>query len=224
MTVSNQKNVASYVGNGIVKEFTAPFKFFEQKNIEVYVSSESQPVKKLVLNDDYFVFGENEENGGSVIFKKAPQAGEKVVIVRVIEMTQEVDYRENEVFPAKTHERTLDKLTMIAQQISERISRCLSLGITSDENPDQILPEIFDARAVCIGKAQEAFEHAGVSADAAAFAEAEAIRAKEEADSIKESVMTSPVFRRLYLLTQQEYDALAPGEKADEENLYYIKG
>ncbi len=145
MTVSTSINKVSYKGNGIVKEFAIPFYFLDASDIEIWLVSETIAERKLELGSEYAVFGSGNLNGGSVTLTFIPANGERLTILRNVAMTQEVDYRENEIFPAETQERALDKLTMITQQNAEKLTRTLTLGVTSEENPDEIIPRIFEA-------------------------------------------------------------------------------
>lgn len=156
MTVSNSSNKATYLGNGIVKEFTIPFKFFKNSEIEVYFRSEVIVQKKLVENIDYTVSGAGDENGGSVTLNETPQTGDKIVILRIIAMTQEIDYQENEIFPAETQERALDKLTMLIQQLDEKTSRAVILPVTGDGTPEEAVEEVLAAQEQAAISAQNA--------------------------------------------------------------------
>ena len=67
----------------------------------------------------------------------APLAtNERLTILRAVPATQEADYVQNDAFPAESHERALDKLTMIAQQQAEQLSRTLRLGVSVNTNPE----------------------------------------------------------------------------------------
>ena len=55
----------------------------------------------------------------------------KIVIMRNVPLTQETDYVEGDAFGAETHEAALDKLTMIAAQISEVADRSIKVQETS---------------------------------------------------------------------------------------------
>lgn len=145
MTVSTSINKVSYKGNGIVKEFAVPFYFLDASDIEIWLVSETMPERKLEFESEYGVSGAGDLNGGSVTLNFIPAIGDRLTILRNIPMTQEIDYRENEIFPAETQERALDKLTMIAQQNAEKLTRTLTLGVTSEEDPDAIIPRIFEA-------------------------------------------------------------------------------
>ena len=173
MTVSSTTNKTGYEGNGIVSEFAIPFYFLKETDIEVWFVSKTVAEKRLDYGTDYTVSGAGNQNGGSVTLAEAPAVGDKITVARVVPMTQEVDYRENEIFPAETQERALDKLTMMVQQNAEKLTRSLTLGITSSENPDEILPRIFEAE----------IETAN-SASAAAQSEANAKSHEESAASV----------------------------------------
>lgn len=55
----------------------------------------------------------------------APMTGAQIIINRVVPVTQETDYVANDPFPAESHERALDKLTMLVQQAFSYLSRAL---------------------------------------------------------------------------------------------------
>jgi hypothetical protein len=62
------------------------------------------------------------------------------VIRRVISATQEVDYLSGDTFPAETHERALDRLTMLAQQNEASIAR--ALVFPTSESTSGVLPTV----------------------------------------------------------------------------------
>ncbi len=179
MTVSSSINKVSYVGNGIVKEFAVPFKFFENADLEVYFKTENIAQKKLVENEDYTVVGAGNENGGTVTLTDVPQTGDKVVILRVVPMTQEIDYQENEIFPAETQERALDKLTMEIQQLNEKTSRAVIVPVTGDGTPEEIVEEVLQAQSDTYELAAEA----AASAQNAQTALSGALAAQASAES-----------------------------------------
>ena len=56
-------------------------------------------------------------SGGNLVFATAPANDAQIVIMREVPLTQETNYRENEVLPAETLERNFDKLMMLVQQL-----------------------------------------------------------------------------------------------------------
>ncbi|WP_054650171.1 hypothetical protein [Salidesulfovibrio brasiliensis] len=77
-----------------------------------------------------------------------PAEGEALVIRRNPAIVQEVDYMENGPFPAETHERALDRLTMICQSLSERLDRAVSLRVSSAVSGVE-MPDPQDGAALC---------------------------------------------------------------------------
>lgn len=180
MTVSSQINKISYVGNGTTKEFAIPFYFFDESHIEVYFLSKGME-KSLEPVKDYSLTGAKRKEGGSLIMAQAPEYDEMLTILRVVPMTQEVDYRENEIFPSETHEMALDKLTMEVQQLSEKLTRTLTLSVTSNGNPDEIIPEIFRAEKNAVNCSVAASASAATALLEAERSESAALQAQDEA-------------------------------------------
>ena len=238
MTVASTLNQISYTGHGVVSEFAIPFKFFQDNEIEVYMVSPVLAETRLTLGNDYSVSGAGEEQGGTLTMTVPPEADEKITVVRVVPMTQEVDYRENEIFPAETQERALDRLTMMIQQHAEKFGRTLTLGITSEDNPDEIIPRIFEAEinaanSAC-ASAESAVSSANQAAEAAARASDSASSASESAASAAEAqaivdsftatgeTIISPTVRYFRIVTAAEYAAAPSEQKTSPAYLWFI--
>lgn len=140
MTISTTGSRVSYNGNGVTTGFAFPFRFLENDDLVVELVGVSGVVTTLVLNTDYTVTGADEDAGGNVTMVVAPASGERLVIHRVVEATQEVDYISGDPFPAETHERALDKLTMLAQQNSEVATRAIVIPSYDPSNLTVELP------------------------------------------------------------------------------------
>jgi len=78
------------------------------------------------------------ETGFTVTLDEGIEGG-ILSIRREVKSTQEMHYREGNDFPAASHERALDKLTMISQQFDEKLNRTLRLKL-SDESVDMEMP------------------------------------------------------------------------------------
>ena len=70
-----------------------------------------------LLNTDYVVNGEGNPDGGHIVMSWAVPITSTVTIYRDIAATQLTSYEEADAFPAKSHERALDKLTYLVQQV-----------------------------------------------------------------------------------------------------------
>lgn len=126
MTISTTTSRISYNGNGVTTIFAVPFRFFANTDLVVQLVTVSTGASTtLILGTHYTVTGADDEDGGSLTMVTAPAVGQRLVIRRVIAATQEVDYVAGDPFPAETHERALDRLTMLAQQGGEVNARAL---------------------------------------------------------------------------------------------------
>lgn len=136
MTVSSTiSRSGPYAGAGTTGPFAVGFRFLEDAHLRV-VKTNSQGVDAdLILGIDFFASGAGEANG-SVILVAPLATNERLTILRAVPATQEADYVQNDAFPAESHERALDKLTMIAQQQAEQLSRTLRLGVSVNTNPE----------------------------------------------------------------------------------------
>ena len=134
MTVSTTVNKVSYTASAAQTTFAYTFKIFADGDLKVYVNSTQK-----TLTTDYTVTGAGDVGGGNIVFGTGLSASDSVVIERVLDLTQGVDYVENDAFPAETHEGALDRLTYIEQQQQEELGRALKVS-TTDETSSMELP------------------------------------------------------------------------------------
>lgn len=132
MTVSNSENKVFYTGNGVATTFAIPFHFLDTGHLKVFQMSNGVQTERT----DWTV------SGGNLVFDVAPSSNSQFVIIRKVPFTQETDYRENEVLPAETLERNLDKLTMQVQQLKEQADRAVTMDLFSDAEPSVLVGKI----------------------------------------------------------------------------------
>lgn len=128
MTITATPRRVEYTGDGGTTEFTVPFRFFD---VEVYLDGSLQ-----TTGADYFVSQDGVGGEGTVVFNAPVTSGTGVVIVGSTARTQTVDYVNNDDFPAEVHEAALDRLTMIAQEVTELFNRSLRAPITNASVPE----------------------------------------------------------------------------------------
>ncbi len=135
MSLSSVTSKVIYVGDGATLIFPYTFKVFAEGDLTVSdynVATGSSTV--LTLNTDYLVDGVGIDAGGNVTLSGSYTSlptGSKLVIQREMDLTQEVDYVENDPFPAQTLENALDKITMITQQLQEQCDRAVKSDIST---------------------------------------------------------------------------------------------
>ncbi|MDD3311303.1 phage tail fiber protein [Pseudodesulfovibrio sp.] len=130
MTIASTISKTLYAGNGSTTAFAIPFPFIANQDLEVVLSG-ADGERVLTLGTDYQLSGAGESGGGTCTLTTPPATGETLVIRRDPAPVQEVDYVENDAFPASTHEGALDKLTMICQALAERLDRTITFRVSS---------------------------------------------------------------------------------------------
>jgi len=126
LTVSTSTSRADYTGNGSTTAFAVPFYFLDNTHLTVLRTQISTgAITTLALTTDYTVTGAGNPAGGTVTCVVAPTNGQKLSILRNVPLTQLNTYVPNDPFPAASHERALDQLTMEVQQLDEITDRAL---------------------------------------------------------------------------------------------------
>lgn len=153
MTLAATSNRVLYDCDGTTTAFPFTFKIFDEDDITVILLDDDDNETTLVTPTNYTVTktGNDFDSGGNVetqvlsggtFIPYAYPVGYKILIIREIELNQET------VFPlaAESYEDTLDRLTMITQQIEEKVGRSPKFKITSSESDVEI--EDLEAGAV----------------------------------------------------------------------------
>ena len=175
MTVSTITNKVSYIGNGISKNFAIPFPFLAQEHLKVY----------QLLNDIRTERTDWTLSGGNMVFETAPSENAQIVIIREVPLTQETDYRENEILAAETLERNFDTLTMQVQQLKEQADRAITVDVFDNTQASELLPSIRTAVSNAAAYAAEAAQQAEIAVDSAQTATAQAnIAAGKAAEAV----------------------------------------
>lgn len=148
MTISTTASRISYNGNGSTTAFSFPYRFLTNADLTVIKVAADGTETTLTLNTNYTVTGADDDAGGTVTVSVAPLSGQRLVIYRSVSITQEVDYITGDAFPAETHERALDRLTMVAQQHQDAIDRSAKLSETSTADADTLIANINSLAAI----------------------------------------------------------------------------
>jgi hypothetical protein len=125
MTVESTISRAQYATNGTTGPWTVPFYFLADDDLQVIYTDASGNETVLTLTTGYLVTGAGVADGGTVTTTTAYAAGGYITVLRDVDPLQETDYTDTDSFPADTHERALDRLTMLIQQLKEVTDRAL---------------------------------------------------------------------------------------------------
>ena len=186
MTISTTDSRISYNGNGVTTVFSFPYRFLANGDLVVVEVSAAGVETTKTLTTDYTLTGAGDDAGGSVTMLVAPASGTRLVIYRDTEVVQETDYISGDPFPAETHERALDRLTMIAQEISPAAARAIKVPVGDPTSLSTILPAAVDRldRFIAFDATTGAVELSTVTQTQVASAVAAAYAAGSTADAV----------------------------------------
>ena len=128
MTIENAKLTITHIAVLGETTFAYDFLVLAKKDMYIYIGG----VPYLAGFD---ITGLGDNAGGTIILDiaiTAEQAGKDVYIVRVVDFDQLIDYTAYDAFPAESHERSLDKLTMMVQQNGFALTRAIAIPLTED--------------------------------------------------------------------------------------------
>jgi hypothetical protein len=143
MAVTSATSSISYTGNAsTVTSYAVPFLFLENSHLSAIAKVIATGVETVVTLTNHT--GTGDISGGTVRTAVAVPATSTLTISRTVPATQTTSYAEGGDFPAASHERALDKLTMLGQQIARSISRTVRLSDAAPEtSPLPVLPNRF---------------------------------------------------------------------------------
>ena len=170
MTVSSQTNKIRIVGNGVASAFPLPFRFFANSEVSaLFVERATGVTTPASIGADYTLTGagEPEVNGNAtgVLTTTVPLASTRdLIILRTLPTIQSTDIVNQGEFFASTHEDVFDRITMIAQQQQEELSRAVKTSVSDTITPDQLLDSIRQSEQNAVAAAASASSSAASAA------------------------------------------------------------
>ena len=135
MTISSTTSRWVYNGDGSSLSFGYDNRIFAATDLKVYV--DGQPV-----TTGFTVSGVDAAEGGAVTFAVPPPVGQNnVLIERDVPAVQLTRYPANDLFPSSAHERALDRLTVLIQQLQAQLRRTVGVARSSVYGGSLTLPE-----------------------------------------------------------------------------------
>jgi hypothetical protein len=132
MAVQSATSRIQYAGNNsTVTSYAVPFVFLENSHLQA-IARTSAGVESAVTLTNHT--GAGDVNGGTVRTAVAVPATSTLTIFRDVPITQTTQYQEGGDFPAASHERALDKLTQVAQQLDRGLERTIRFSESSQSN------------------------------------------------------------------------------------------
>lgn len=144
MTISSTNRKAGpYSGNDSTTVFPFAFNVFESGDVYVVRADSSGAETVLVLDSGYTVLLNADQDanpGGSVTLPAVLATGYTLVIASKLENLQTTELTSQGGFYPKVITNALDRLTILVQQIDEKVRRAVKYGITSTLPENQALP------------------------------------------------------------------------------------
>jgi lysophospholipase L1-like esterase len=145
MAVSSTLNKQIYTGNGTTKIFDYTFYTLAEGDLKLYLTNITTGAEtEITTNYDVSPAGDGfPTSSGTVTY---PVVGDpitsnyKFTILRTMDGLQPTVYDNNTSLKPKVIEKSFDRITMIAQQQQEELTRVLTNSISADPNVSNELP------------------------------------------------------------------------------------
>jgi alpha-tubulin suppressor-like RCC1 family protein len=120
MTVSSLTNKVPFAGDNVSTVFPFTFKIFLTTDLSIRKVLIATGAETVVTDA---VIAINGEAGGTVTLSSPLLSTYSLIIERIVPLTQTADYEEGDPFPAATHEKALDKIVMMIQQLNTLLAQ-----------------------------------------------------------------------------------------------------
>lgn len=159
MSVSNTTVRQIYVADGDQVSFPIPFQIIKDEHTIIKVSlADEEGVITPVIGG--YTLSPNNSQPTAVVFDLAPEVPNLVIVERTLPLTQVVSYIATGTFNAKDHERAMDRLVMMVQQISERIGATPEINIVDQKNGfNPALAKAIPGAVITINEDGDGFEY-----------------------------------------------------------------
>lgn len=138
MTISNNYTPFKQIGNGATVDFSPSWDPLVSTNIRVYLEDIVSGTQVLITEgggaSQYSLVINSGGSGFTVTFNTAPTSADYIVIVREVSLIQGTNYTTSKGFQGTVLEGSLDKLTAISQDVSDKANRSVKFPEGSSLN------------------------------------------------------------------------------------------
>jgi hypothetical protein len=166
ITTSGTRKAGPYSGNGSTTNFPFSFKVFQASDLLVVQTDTTPADNTLTLTTHYTVtLNANQDSnpGGSVNMVVAPPAGYLLTIGSQVPQIQSVTLTNNGGFYPSVINNALDYLTILIQQVSEKLGRALTLPFSTGSGVSTQLPPVSPGSLIGWNQAGTGLQNAGGS-------------------------------------------------------------
>ena len=178
MTVASRNSKHVYIGNGVNRVWPYTFSLPETAYMNVYLKEDSNAA--VLLSPSLYTVN---EASATVTYPLGdlPAIGQntRLILLREVPYTQEIDLINQGDFYAETIEGGLDKTVMQIQQLAERADRALEVPLGDPRDPAVFIEDFF----IAVEAAETSAQNAATSERAAQSAQTSAETAQEGAEA-----------------------------------------
>ena len=167
MTIADTSRKAGpFVGDGQTVSFPFNFRIFSEDQLIVLRSSSASEDVRLSRGIDYRVdlnVNQDVDAGGNVILTSPLAQGANLAILSNVPYSQETIFRSLGANNPEQHNKSLDKLTALTQQLKEKLDRALTVPATQTKTPEQLSEELLSAQheaSIYASQAQQSAQRA----------------------------------------------------------------
>lgn len=181
MTITTSvRKAGPFPGNGSTTLFGFSFKVFTTADVLVTLANTSTGVETVqTLSTNYTVSLNADQNtnpGGTVTMLTAPATGYTLTLTSQVAQTQNADIQNAGGFYPQVVTTALDKLTILVQQLAEKLGRSITLPVSSTASA-QLPSPVAGAYIVWDGSASMLTTAAGVASQTVSSAMAPVVAA-----------------------------------------------
>lgn len=168
MSVESQTVKVTYSGNGVTKLFPITFKYNTPEEVGLYYTDLLGVLTKITTNFEVNTVTNKVTYPVDVLILPPIAIGTKLTLIRQTSITQGLELESQGYFTPVEAERAFDKITRIAQELNEKLSRAVSfpLNETPDSSTtDTFLQLVYDAKDAALAYRDAAEASAQLAAD-----------------------------------------------------------
>lgn len=142
---SSTRKAGPFACNGATVAFPFAFKVFTTADVRVVLTDSNSVESDLALGTNYTVALNPDQDanpGGTVTTTAAYATGYKITLTSQVQNLQPLTLTNQGGFYPQVINNALDRLTIMAQQLAEQVSRAVKTSISSSSTPDQLLSDI----------------------------------------------------------------------------------
>lgn len=145
MTIHNSiRRAGTFAGDGVRVEYPFAFKVFAESDVRAYVADVQGNETQLAHPQDYTVtFNPDQEThpGGTVRLTVALPVGHVMTLISAMPAIQPTEFTNQGGFYPRDLNNSFDRLTILVQQLEERVGRAMSAAVNAQSAPTLPLPK-----------------------------------------------------------------------------------